>query len=92
VAAWGNAQHDPVVLRCGIERPAELTPTSHLWQVNGSAQWLQLPGQVASTWVVVDRPVYLALTLPAGTGAGPLQDISTIVSTVLPPKAITFGN
>jgi hypothetical protein len=91
VAAWGNPQHDPVVLRCGIERPAELVPTSQTWQVNGGAQWLQLLGQGASTWVAVDRPVYVALTIPDGSGTGPLQDISTTVSTTLPATKINPG-
>lgn len=81
--AWGNPQSDPIVLRCGLERPAELTQTSQLLDVSG-VRWLQLPGGDSNTWLVVDRSVYIALTEPADAGTGPLQDVSTTVRATLP--------
>lgn len=83
-AAWGDA---PVVLRCGVDRPAELTATSRLLDVDG-VQFLELPGPGASSWVAVDRPVYVVLTLPEGTGSGPLQDVAAVVRDVLAAQPV----
>ena len=81
--AWGGDRGEPVVLRCGLPRPGELTPTSQLREIS-AVRWLPLEGDGATTWVVVDRPVYVALTVPAGSGTGPLQVISAAVGTALP--------
>ena len=66
----------PVVLRCGLPRPVELTPTSALLEVNG-VRWLQLddggPGPRQLTYVAVDRPVYVARDHARRGGSGPLQ-------------------
>ncbi|KAA2253646.1 DUF3515 domain-containing protein [Solihabitans fulvus] len=83
--AWGDASHDPVVLRCGLDKPSELTQTSNLREING-VKWLEVDGDGAATWYVLDRPVYVALTVPADAGTGPLQDISTTIAATLPAK------
>lgn len=85
--AWGSGP-DPVVLRCGLPKPAELTPTAQLVEVTG-VKWLQVPGNGKSTYYVVDRPVYLALTLPDSAGSGPLQDVSATVRAKLKAKPVT---
>ena len=36
--------------------------------------------------VVVDRPVYVALTVPEGSGTGPLQEVSDAVGEALPKR------
>lgn len=41
-------------------------------------------GDGRSTWFAVDRPVYVALTLPAGSGPTPIQSLSTTIAEVLP--------
>jgi len=87
--AWGDAQHDPVVVRCGVQRPAELQPTSQLTEVSG-VEWLQRPEDGRSTWIAVDRPVYAAVTVPDDAGTGPLQDVSAAVAQKLPKKPV-FG-
>jgi hypothetical protein len=81
--AWGERGGEPVVLRCGLSRPPELTPTSELRVVSG-VQWLPIEGDGASTWYLVNRAVYVALTVPAGTGTGALQGISEAVAAALP--------
>ncbi len=86
-AAWGGGRGEPVVLRCGVPRPQELTPTSALRQVS-RVQWLPVEGDGTTTWYVVDRAVYVALTVPAGTGTGPLQEVSAIVSGTLPARPV----
>lgn len=85
--AWGDP--DPVVLRCGLERPPELTPTSPLRMVN-KVQWLQVEQGDSATWYAVDRPVYVALTVPVSAGTGPLQTISDAISAKLPVTPLKF--
>jgi hypothetical protein len=89
-AAWA-ASPRPVVLRCGLPRPAELVPTSPLTDVNG-VSWLALtdnaPDPVLTTYVAVDRPVYVALTVPTTAGSGPLQAVSDAVASTLPKSPV----
>lgn len=86
-AAWG----DPAtVLRCGLGRPAELAPSSRLLAVSG-VQFLEIPGTGATSYVVVDRPVYVALTLPAGAGSAPVQQVAEAVATTLPATEIDLS-
>lgn len=82
-AAWGDRARDPVVLRCGVQRPAELTPTAQLREISG-VSWLPLTGDGATTWVLTGRAVFVALTVPDDAGTGPLQDVSAVVDTVVP--------
>jgi hypothetical protein len=83
--AWGG---DPaVVLRCGVARPGELTPTAQLRVVSG-VRWLPVPGTGATTWYVVDRPVFAALTVPEGIGTGALQTVSAKIRAVLPQAPV----
>lgn len=80
-AAWGSG--DPVVLRCGIERPQQLLPTSELLGVDG-VQWFQISAGGDITWYAVDRAAVVALTLPGTFGTGPIQDVSAAISTTMP--------
>jgi hypothetical protein len=90
VRAWA-ADPEPVVLRCGLPRPAELTPTAELLEING-VRWLRLddgaPDPQVLTYVAVDRPVYVALTLPTAVGSGPVQAVSDAVRTTLSAAAV----
>jgi hypothetical protein len=87
---WAAAPR-PVVLRCGLTRPTELTPTSALLEVNG-VSWLRLdggmPDPVVVSWVTVDRPVYVVLTAPPDVGSGPLQAVSDAIRTSLEPTPV----
>lgn len=82
-AAWSGERGEPVVLRCGLGQPAELTPTAQLRQID-KVTWLPVEGDGAATWYTVDRAVFIALTVPEGTGTGALQTISELVAEVLP--------
>jgi uncharacterized protein DUF3515 len=90
--AWDDpqSQSEPVVLRCGLERPPELTPTSELRDISG-VLWLPVEGDGATSWYLVDRPVYVALTVPADTGTGPLQDVSAAAGRALTKTAVRVG-
>ncbi len=83
-AGWGEP---PVVLRCGLDRPAELTATSRLLDVSG-VQFLELVGLGTSTWVAVDRPVYAVVALPPTSGSGPLQQIAAVIAKTLPRREV----
>jgi hypothetical protein len=82
--AWsGDRAGSPVVLRCGLPRPAELVPGAALLQVDGVA-WLTLSQPDRDTFISVDRAVYVALTVPRGLGSGPLQTVSQNLRAALP--------
>lgn len=97
-AAWRAAPDgEAVILRCGLDRPAEFVLGSPL-QVVDAVSWFRVgeagagedPGadQGHSTWFAVDRPVYVALTLPTGSGPTPIQEISQLIAKSLPAKAV----
>jgi hypothetical protein len=83
--AWA-ASPRPVVLRCGLPRPQELTPTSTLTEVNG-VSWLTVtdgtPEPTLVTYVAVDRGVYVALTTPTQIGSAPVQTVSDTIARTL---------
>lgn len=90
-AAWQAEAVEPVVLRCGLDRPVEFDQAARLDVVNG-VQWFQVDGAEqgleASTWYAVDRTVYIALTVPDGVGPTPLQAISDAIVETLPETAL----
>lgn len=87
--AWApdDETSDAIVLRCGLPRPQGFDVAAPLQVING-VQWFEVSGADsgidASTWFTVDRPVYVALTVPNGSGPTPLQDASNAVSAALP--------
>jgi uncharacterized protein DUF3515 len=87
-AGWLAAPDaEPVILRCGLDRPMAFVVGSPI-QVVDAVQWFEVADEGRSTWFVVDRPVYVALTLPAGSGPTPIQDISEAVAKALPATPI----
>jgi hypothetical protein len=73
--AWrAGTDGDPVVLRCGLDRPNDFVVGSPI-QVVDRVQWFQ----VDRSWYAVDRPVYIALTLPSGSGPTPIQELSEVI-------------
>lgn len=89
VAAWGDPA---VILRCGLETPAELTCSSALTLVDG-VSWLQLPGQGVgdTTYLAADRSVRIAVTIPDGSGTGVIQQVSETVGATLPARPVCNG-
>ncbi|MDR7300757.1 DUF3515 domain-containing protein [Haloactinomyces albus] len=85
--AWGDAQHDPIIVRCGITAPTELTPTSRLTNVSG-VDWLPISQGGKTTWLAVDRPVHVALTVSQEVGTGPVQTLSRILGKTLPKQEV----
>ena len=94
-AAWEGAESggEALILRCGLDRPAEFVTGAPVQQVD-AVQWFRVvdpAGGDRSTWFVVDRPVYVALTLPPGTGPAPIQAISSTVARALQAEPVTPG-
>lgn len=80
--AWRiGPDSEPVIVRCGLQRPADFVVGSPIQGVD-KVQWFQVSDQSndgRSTWYTVDRPVYVALTLPAGSGPTPIQQLSAVI-------------
>ena len=90
-AAWRAASDaEPVILRCGLDRPAEFVVGAPI-QVVDAVQWFEIGDEGRSTWFAVDRPVYIALTLPHGSGPTPIQQISEVISRTLQAKPADAG-
>jgi Protein of unknown function (DUF3515) len=83
-AAWGEP---PVVLRCGLNRPPDLTATSRLLAVSG-VQFLEIVNPGTSSWAAVDRSVYVVVDLPPISGSGPLQQIANAIANTLPQREV----
>src|SRR6202453_1174334 len=93
-AAWQPAgDGDPVILRCGLDRPTDFVVGAPIQQVD-QVQWFQVSQDQRSTWYAVDRPVYVALTLPPAPGPTPIQQPSELVDRTMParPVAPSPGN
>jgi hypothetical protein len=111
-AAWqADADDEPVILRCGVDRPADFIVGAPI-QVVDPVQWFRVgedrageagvgedrageagvgddrAGDGRTTWYAVDRPVYVALTLPQGSGPTAIQQISEVVAESLPTTPI----
>jgi hypothetical protein len=83
-AAWqADPDEDPVILRCGLEQPVDFVAGTPV-QVVDDVDWFRIGDEGRSTWIAVDRPVYVALTLPDGSGPTPIQLISTAVAQAMP--------
>ena len=88
VAAWRiDATSEPVILRCGLERPDDFVVGSPL-QVVDEVSWFRVAEADRVTWFAVDRPVYVALTLPQDSGPTPIQELSDVIAKTLPAKPI----
>lgn len=83
-AAWGDP---PIVLRCGVPRPASLVPGSPLITVQG-VDWDTYPLGGSVRWTAVSRRVYVEVLVPdAYPGQGGL--VATIAPVIAQhdPKA-----
>lgn len=94
-AAWRGDRDPgsaPVIMRCGLDRPAEFVVGAPIQMVD-QVSWFRLadPDAGRSTWVCVDRPVYVALTLPDGSGPAPIQTLSEVIERTMTAMPIRPG-
>ena len=88
-AAWRTTiDSEPVVLRCGLDRPTDFVVGSPIQQVD-RVQWFEARQSDRSTWYTVDRPVYVALTLPSGSGPTAIQQLSELIDHTMPAVPIS---
>ncbi|MDF2823967.1 MAG: rane protein [Mycobacterium sp.] len=88
-AAWqAEPGGEPVILRCGLDRPIDFVVGTPVQVVDG-VQWFRVsdPSGMLTSWFAVDRAVYVALTLPEGSGPTPIQEITRVIEKTLPPVA-----
>lgn len=90
VAAWTAGPDGSVVVRCGLHRPADFVVGSPI-QVVDHVQWFEVREGERATWYAVDREVYLALTLPPGSGPTPIQELSDLIDDTLGAVPIKPG-
>jgi Protein of unknown function (DUF3515) len=86
--AWGEP---PVVLVCGVERPAALEPTSPLIQINGVNWLVDTSDPDRIVWTAVDRPVYVQVTVSADTDSAPVTALGQVVNQTLPLQPVDAG-
>ena len=85
-AAWGRPA---VVLRCGVPRPAGLTATSELVEVNG-VDWFLAERPSAYVFTATGRGTYLQVRVPASvdraSATAPLVGLAGAVKAALPAR------
>jgi hypothetical protein len=81
--AWGDP---PVVLVCGVDRPAGLEPTSPLIQINGVNWLVDTSDPDVVVWTAVDRPVYVQVTVTADTDSAPVTALGPVINDALPTQ------
>jgi hypothetical protein len=60
VAAWGEP---PIVLRCGVDLPAEYRPDAQLLDVDGVG-WFPVDGEGGTFFTVADREPFVEVAVP----------------------------
>jgi Protein of unknown function (DUF3515) len=86
--AWGEP---PVVLICGVERPAGFTVGVSAIQINGVQWYVDISDPDTTVWTTVDRPVYIQVSLPAEVDSAPVTVLSTPIGQALPYREPTPG-
>ena len=81
VVAWGDPA---VVLRCGVPRPAAFVATSDVYNV-GNVYWLAVKQKAATVWTVIDRAVYVEVTIPEKQAFQPLPLLGNAIASKLKP-------
>lgn len=82
VVAWGDPA---VVLRCGVPRPDGFVPTSDVYNVGG-VYWLAVKHKTDTVWTVIDRAVWVEVSIPQKQAFQPLPILGKAVAEKL--KAI----
>jgi hypothetical protein len=86
IVAWGDPA---IVLRCGVSRPTRLNPSlsQDVFYVNNV---LVLPARSSSQTVftVIDRAVYIDISVPTSYAQPPLGPIADAIAKVLKPVCV----
>jgi hypothetical protein len=83
-AAWG--QDTVIVLRCGVTRPAALTPSAQVLEVNG-VDWLPETFERGTVFTTAGRSAYVEVQVPLSLRpeARVLVDLAEAITQAVPP-------
>jgi hypothetical protein len=81
--AWGDP---PIVLVCGVDRPATFGATSGLIQIDAVQWFVDDSDPDATVWTAVDRPVYVQLRIPSSLDSTAATELATIIAQTLPAQ------
>jgi hypothetical protein len=83
-AAWGSP---PVVLRCGVRRPAAMTSSASCVEVN-DVGWFAEQREPGYVFTTIGRSVYVELTVPSAYApeSNALVDVADAVKTHIPAE------
>jgi hypothetical protein len=79
--AWGEP---PVVLVCGVDRPAGYVAGVSAIQIEGVQWYVDTSDPDSIVWTTVDRPVYVQITLPASVDSAPVTALCPEIAAALP--------
>ena len=81
LAAWGDPA---VLLRCGVPKPAAFSTVAQNVIGINKVTWFVQPQAERAVWTVVDRSVYVEVSVPSGYASRPIVPLSDVVAEVLP--------
>jgi hypothetical protein len=55
-------------------------------------EWLRTASAASVTYLAVDRPVRVAVTVPDSAGIGPVQQLSELIGRTLPERDVCAAN
>jgi hypothetical protein len=94
VVAWGNPS---VLYRCGVARPAGLTPGSGDLVIDAgtgagrTVEWFPVKGKNQTVWTSIDRAVYIEVTVPSAIqGSDVISTLSGYLASALPAVCQAF--
>jgi hypothetical protein len=79
--AWGEP---PVVLVCGVDRPAGWTVGESAIQINGVQWYVDTDDPDTTVWTAVDRSVYVDVRVPASVDSAPVTALTMHIAEALP--------
>lgn len=79
--AWGDP---PIVLVCGVDRPAGYVVGVSAVQINGVQWFVDTDDPDTTVWTTIDRPVYVQISLPSSVDSAPVTALTAQIARVLP--------
>jgi hypothetical protein len=81
--AWGDP---PIILRCDVDRPADLTPGSSTPAILvGDVYWFRTSRGDSDVFTSIDRAVYVEVSVPRKQSYMPLSTLGAAIAAKLPP-------
>ncbi|SEO90017.1 DUF3515 domain-containing protein [Trujillonella endophytica] len=81
--AWGEP---PIVLRCGVERPAGFVLGAEQFNLNQVRWFLDDSDPDVTVWTAIDRPVYVEIAVPASIDSEPVVTLGGLIAATMPAQ------